>query len=319
MAEVVVEQGAEAQGSTGGAFGDVQGIFNWIGQYWWVILIVFLILVGIGLLIYFIYIWDRNQKRKDPMYVHWERTVEACGLNGRKDWIKKKRRWWMMVFGLFTSPIFGLAYLYIFLGEHWLLFWTWVVLGIIMWLPIAFFWYKDISMRIINVDKVTVGWYRGHCKRQDGFVYVLISVGKKWVIFDDTLVMRLPADVLTFKTVAKKNKEGDVENKLKFDKIEIDSYNWNERDNYIFIPMTTLVKEASYFYDPTLIEGGKIIDLRQKTAMSYHLITQVQMAEQTYSQLGKVTNNAVDSNVGVVAEKKKPEKQRDVNTGDAST
>lgn len=317
MAEVVVEQGGSQASSGGNVFSDISDIGQWIGKYWWVILIVLIVLAGVAFLIYYLYLWDKKEKRKDPMYVHWENTLEACALNARKNWIKKKKRWWLLVFGFFTAPIFALCYLFLWKGEHWLIFWVWVVVGFTLWIPIAILAYKEFSMRFINVDQVTVGYYRGACKRMDGFVYVLLKVGRKWVVMEDNILVRIPENVLTIKTVKEKSDDtGELENSSKWDKIELESTVWNERDNYIFVPMTSLVREATYFYDVTLVQEGKILDLRQKIANSYHLTTQIQVAEQIYSQLGKVTNNAVDSNVGVVARKKEPEKQRDVNTGD---
>jgi hypothetical protein len=315
MAEVVVEQSSQTQ-SSGGITSGLTGIFDWFARYWWVILIVILLIGAIVLVIWLVYKWGLEKKRKDPMFVFYEQCIDACKLNMRKDFIVKKRKWWFFLLGFFSSPLLGLMYLFMFRGESFVLLFVWIVIGFLMWLPFAFFFYKDLSMRIINVDMQTRGRYRGHARRMDGFIYMIVCVGKKWIFLDDNLLLKLPEHVLTMKTKVTKTKDGDIKkSELQWDKIVIDKYNWNERDNYIFIPFTSLVREDTYYYYPTFIEGTKIVDLRQKIAMSYHLMTQISMAEQSYSHLGKVTNEAVDANVGVTAQKKMPEKQRDVENG----
>lgn len=319
MAEVVVQQGANAAPPGSSVSGDVNGIIGWFAHYWWVILLFVVLIVGAIVIIWFVYQWGLKNKRKDPMYVQYENTLDACKLNGNRLWIIKKRRWKLLFFSLITAPLFSLTYLLVIRGEHWIILFLCAFFGIIIWFFPAWFWYKDWSMRVINVDKVTCGFYRGHAKRQDGFIYLLMKVGKKWLVLDNIIVVRIPENVLTMKTVLKKNKDGETRKEEQWDRIQINSFVSNENGWYIFIPYTSLVKEATYFYDVTLIDdSGKILDERQRIAKSYHLITQIQMAEQEYSHLGKVTNNAVDSNVGVVAEKKKPEKQRDVNTGEGN-
>lgn len=314
MAEVVVEQGGE-QASSGSVFGSVQGIFSWLGQHWFLILLFLILIAAIVVGIYLVLWYNKKKRREDPMYVIFENYWEAAEINNKPEWITKRRRWWMIVFGAPTSIIFALIYLYMFLGESWTLLFVWAGVGIIIWLIPIWFWYKDVSMRIINVDNRTIGYYRGHARPMDGFLYMLVKTGFKWILFEKKILLKIPENVLTLKTVKVKDKTtGEKENAWKFDKVEIESYVWNERDNYIFIPMTTYYKEASWFYDVTLVEGKKIIDLRQKIANSYHLITQIQSNEQLYSHLGKVVNNAVDSNAAVTAQKKMPERERDVST-----
>lgn len=317
MAEVVVQQGAQAQQSSGGITSGITGIFDWFASYWWVILIVILLVVAVIVVIWLVYKWGLEKKRKDPMFVYYEQCVDACKLNMEKHWIFKKRRWWMLLLGIFTSPLLGVMYLFMFQGEKWILFFVWLVVGFLLWLPIAYFWYTDFSMRIVNVDMKTRGRYRGHARRMDGYIYMLLCVGRKWLVLDDNIIVRIPENVLTMKTRETKNKLGETTKKeLAWDSIKIDKFNFNERDNYIFLPFTSLIREDTYYYYPTFIEGKFIVDLRQKIAYSYHLMTQINMAEQTYSHLGKVTNQAVDANVGVTAQKKMPEKQRDVDNGD---
>lgn len=315
MAEVVTEHAGQQTASSGGIFSDVNGTFNWLLQYWWIILFIIILLIFVAVGIYLIFTWFRDEKRKDQMYVYWERTVEACEISKRGDWIKKKRRWWMLLLGLPLGGLFGLGYLYILLGEHWIFFFAWIGIGFLVWVPFVIWWYKDKSMRVVNVDNMTVGYYRGHCTRQDGYIYLLLTVGKKWLILDDVLCCRFPSYVLTTKTIRRKDNEGIARDVIVKDIFQIDKYVWNERDNYIRVPMTTLVKEDTYFYTPTLLDEKNIpIDFRQKLAGSMHFMTTVAETEKLYSNLGKVTNNAVDSNPRVVEKKKEPDKERDSNT-----
>ncbi len=312
MAEVVVEQGGQAASSGGGTFGGFSETIKWFISYWWVWVLIIVVCVGIAVVIYVIFYFMKEERRKDQMYVFYERTLEACELNKKRSWIKKEKRWWFLLLGIPTGIIFGLSYLYLILGEHWFFFWTWVVMGFVVWLPFVFLMYKDKSMRVVNVDNHTVGYYRGHCLRMDGFFYILLKVGRKYVVMEDILCCKFPYHVLTTKTVKRKDKDGNVTTILSKDMIEIDKYVWNERDNYIHVPMTDLVKEDSFFYMPTLVDESRLpMDLRQKIAGAFHFATGIQMAEQSYSQLGRVTNVAVDTNPHVVMKKKEPEKERD--------
>ena len=312
-----MEQAGEQSGSLMSGF---DGVYAFFAQYWWVILIIIILVGGAALIIYLVYRAGLEQKRKDPNFLYYEQAVDACKLNGRADWVHKKRRWKMFFWGLLTAPLFALVYLVIFHGGSYIILTVWIVVGFLMWFPIAWFFYKDFSLRIVNADMHTRGFYRGHARRQDGFLYIAMKVGKRWLILDDILMLRFPENVLTMKTVEKTDKAGNKTKKLAWDKIDLQRYViFNESGEYIFIPFTSIVKEGTYYYEPTMIQlkGNRIIDIRQKIAGSYHLMTQIQMAEQTYGHLGKVTNNAVDANVEVTARKKNPEKQRDVK-GDGS-
>lgn len=324
MAEVVVEHAGEAAPSNGGLFGEVHGVFGFIGKYWWVFLIILFLIFIVVAACYLVWYLNKKKLREDEMYLLYERTVDACRINSQRGWISKAYRWWWIpVIGTPVAAIFGLCYLYIFLGEHWWVFWTWVVFAYLCVLPLVFVLYKDKSMKIINAEQQVVGYYRGHVKRMDGFIYLWTKVGKKWVFLDDKIILKLPENVRTLKTVMHTDEAtGAKSSKAEFDYIEIEAYSFNIRNNYIFIPMVAMVAEDSYFYVPTLIdEKGKILDLRQKIQDSYHLQSGIQHVETLYSNLSRVTNQAVDSSVIMSAVKKTPQKQRDVDTdgNDANT
>jgi len=320
MAEVVVQQGAQGQAhGSSGVSGDVQGVFAWLGHYWWLILIFLIILIVIGVIIYLIIMWAKAQKRKDIMFLQYERAIEACKLNGRKDWVVKIRRWKLVLFGLITAPIFVLIYLVLLAGEHWLMVICLFVGGFLMWIPFAWFFYKDHSMRIVGSDKVTVGYYRGHGRKMDGYIYVLMKVGKKWLVLDDIICFRVPENVRSIRLKTEVDRHTKEKKTVKeWDSIDLkDIIVENENGWYIFIPFTTVYKDSTYFYDLTLLDKhGSTLDLRQKIAGSYHLLTQIEMAEREYSHLGQVTDQAVNTNVGVTANKKMPERDRDAKGGE---
>jgi hypothetical protein len=316
MAEVVVQQGAQGQAqSSSGVSGDVQGLFSWIGHYWWLILLFIIFVVVVVIIIYLIIMWAKAQKRKDIMYLQYERAVEACKINGRKDYVVKIRRWKLILWGLVTAPLFTLVYLVLLAGEHWLMAICIFVGGFLMWLPFAWFFYKEHSMRVVNCDKVTQGYYRGHARKMDGYIYFAMKIGRKWLILDDIIIFRVPENVRSIRLNTVYDK-GTKEKKTvkEWDFIELkDIIVENENGWYIFIPFTTVYKDSTYFYDLTLLDKhGSTLDLRQKIAGSYHLLTQIEMAEREYSHLGQVTDQAVNTNVGVTANKKLPEHERDV-------
>lgn len=318
MAEVVVQQGAQApSANVGGVFSGIQGFFGWLAQYWYIIVGVLLIIAVIAAVIFFIYYMGLRKKRQDMNYVFWENTMEACKINREQIWILKKRRWMLLLWGLITAPIAAFIYLVLFRGESWLLMFIWMGFGFLIWLPFAWIFYKDLSMRILNCDMKTVGMYRGHARRMDGFLYIVLCIGKKWVVMEDNIILRLPEQLLTTKTVkVRDRKTKQIVEEEQFETIKIDKYVWNENGRYIFIPMTTMYKEGGFFYEPTLVEGTRIIDLRRKIAKSNHLQHTITMMEQEYNHLGQVTNRAVDANVDVSIRKKAPEKHHDASSGE---
>lgn len=320
MAQVVVEQGAQAAPQHASVTGDVQGVFGWLGQYWPVILAIVIILILIGVIIYVLWLWNKSRKEKDLNYQHYERTIEACKINGRKDYVIKHRRWGLLWIGLPIMLVSELVYLVLLAGEHWTIAIMIALFSFGIMIPFAWFFYKDYSMRIINCDRMTKGYYRGWARRMDGYVYILMKIGKKWLILDNNIVIRVPQNVRTIKTSIKLDKQTKERTKVnEWDNVKMDGVIENENAWYIFIPFTAMYKEASYFYDVSLVDGKGVLDLRQKIANSYHLMTQVQMAEQEYSHLGRVTSNAVDTNVSVTAAKKMPEKERSVQSDQGST
>jgi len=319
MAEVVVQQGAQAQQHATGISGDFQNLMGWFAQYWWVILLIIIIIAVAVIVIYLIYLWGLKQKRKDLMYLRWERAQEACKLNAKKNYVVKVRRWKLILFGFITAPFFALVYLFLLRGEHWLTLIALFVGGFLLWIPFAWFFYKDFSLRIIGVDQTTFGYYRGHAKQMDGYIYTLMKVGRKWLVLDDNIIVRVPQDVKTIKHTKKKDiATGEMTTTKEWDSIELGNIiTQNENGWYWFIPFTAAYKESEYFYDLSLVDkNGQVLDLRQKIQNAYHLSTGIEMAEREYSHLGKVTDQAVNTNVGVTATKKLPERDRDVRSGD---
>jgi hypothetical protein len=226
---------------------------------------------------------DDQKKRDHPVYAQYCYIVDGCHEQARKQWVDKK---------------YSLLNLF--------------------WLGVPLIW-KEHSAKIRNKDNDVIGFYRGHFIAQDGFLNFLVYNHYKWLIFEDTYVIKCP--YIVEKKVPKTDEKGNIlldakENpilelkKLDFRKYIRFQYNTN---NDILLYAFNLENYSYFRYPVYITEKLEPIDLRSILGENVIDMGQSQLVTQVYEDGAKMSRKAMEHNPNVNYERMTPEKQKQVN------
>ena len=158
MAEIQVS------GSTGadvnGLFTPLKVIISFLFDNWFFIVFGIIIAILVGLLIYFIFNWrDEKRKRDEPGFQKYKMVYDDCVKNRNP----KKYKFGYSLINLF-----------------------WFGFPIIK---------SDRSTRITNRYNNCIGRYRGHSYSQDGTVNYLVCVKRFLNLIDQNIILKIPLNV----------------------------------------------------------------------------------------------------------------------------
>lgn len=250
-----------------------------LSNYWWVLLL-FVIIFGLAVAVYWIYkIKVENDKKRDNSAYHTAMNLrDSATMQAKAEWI---------------NCGYSLKNL--------------LVLG----LPI---WRNEHSARIIDTDRNIIGYYRGHTKTQEGNVLFILYKTRSWFGFvEDRFMLYCPLN-MKFNDVSVKNKDGSFN---KVGDFASELIMWDvARDNTIMISCSTVTKQGMYYFVPNyvFIVNGKQahLDLTVEIAKDISKKNFIVQLESDYSNMSRAMGKAIEINPQLRFDQKKPEKEKTI-------
>lgn len=293
MAEIVQETTTtQSAGTIGDAW---SGLLYILKNYWWVLLLICII---IAVIVIAFVIWkkkEENDKRRDSaVYATAMNLWESAEQNSKTEWVRNYYSLWNL-----------------------------------LWLGIPFK-RNEHSVRITDIDRNLIGWYRGHTKTQDGDT-VFLMYKSKWLLglLEEKFLMYCPSRIRTPKmSLIKGNKVPVIDEKgnplfelrqlpeqLDYDVM---------RGNEIRIRCNTVTKQGNYYRFPNYVlinDKGQqehidmTYDLTQFIAKTNFVVT----LESGFSDMSRAIGRAAEFNPYLRYKQKEPEKEKNVEEDDTNT
>ncbi len=233
----------------------VDGFFQVLKQYW-LGLILFATLIGLGVALY--YLWKRDQEDKETVF---EQLLKQAKTNARSQASPKRYRTnSFLTYGIFgiTGAILGLAVVIFtgLIGVYFAPIVTFTMIfvgGVVERIGYPFKQSDHILLRYKKdnrIEEVFVGKYNGHYYGNDGFLYLYIYRGRRRIILREEWVLKIPQryDLLTGEA------KGKIDKKVFANVVQF-------TENSIIINHAVSLEKQEAFYYPTFIStSGEIID-----------------------------------------------------------
>lgn len=263
-------------------------------NYWWVLLIFCII---IALIVICFMIWkkkEENDRRRDSsVYATAMNLTEATAHNAKTEWIRCYYSLWNL-----------------------------------LWLGIPFKW-NEHSVKIIDLDRNNLGWYRGHTRTPDGDLVFQMYKSKIWLgLFEDKFLLYCPMKLRHPKMKVTKNKDGsnsfvEMRNEqgniiFEYSELPSDLINFNDvrNGNEIRIGCNTITKQGSYYYFPNYVflKDGTLrhVDLTDHIAANIAKNNYLTQLEHAYSDMSRAAGRAVELNPELRFKQKSPEKEKQI-------
>lgn len=284
MAEIVQEPTNDSSGTIGDAWSKILYI---ISNYWWVILLFALLIAAIVIIFIVIKKKEENDMRRDSaVYATAMNIRESCEQNNRKEWIRNYYSLWNL-----------------------------------LWLGIPFK-RNEHSVRIVDMDRNILGWYRGHTKTQGGDI-VFLMYKTKWLLglLEDKFLLYCPVSIHVPKVDKAGNpvmKKGETETTLTNlpDMIKYDTIKGNE----IRVQCNTITKQGNYYQFPNYVimtpNGQEHIDLSYELSHFVSKTNFLVALETGFSDMSKAMGRAAELNPHMRYEQKVPEKEKSIEDND---
>jgi hypothetical protein len=284
MAEIVQEPTNDSSGTIGDAWSK---IIYLISNYWWVILLFALLIAAIVVIFIVIKKKEENDMRRDSaVYATAMNIRESCEQNNRKEWIRNYYSLWNL-----------------------------------LWLGIPFK-RNEHSVRIVDMDRNILGWYRGHTKTQGGDI-VFLMYKTKWLLglLEDKFLLYCPVSIHVPKVDKAGNpvmKKGETETTLTNlpDMIKYDTIKGNE----IRVQCNTITKQGNYYQFPNYVimtpNGQEHIDLSYELSHFVSKTNFLVALETGFSDMSKAMGRAAELNPHMRYEQKVPEKEKSIEDND---
>lgn len=284
MAEIVQEPTNDSSGTIGDAWSK---IIYLISNYWWVILLFALLIAAIVVIFIVIKKKEENDMRRDSaVYATAMNIRESCEQNNRKEWIRNYYSLWNL-----------------------------------LWLGIPFK-RNEHSVRIVDMDRNILGWYRGHTKTQGGDI-VFLMYKTKWLLglLEDEFLLYCPVSIHVPKVDKAGNpvmKKGETETTLTNlpDMIKYDTIKGNE----IRVQCNTITKQGNYYQFPNYVimtpNGQEHIDLSYELSHFVSKTNFLVALETGFSDMSKAMGRAAELNPHMRYEQKVPEKEKSIEDND---
>jgi len=283
MVEVVpTQQPAPATG-----FSEVwSGAWGFIGSYWWLLLL-FAIIIGLVIVVISIY-WgkEENDRRRDSaVYATAMDHFESARQNANDEFIRKK---------------------YSLLN--------------LLWLGIPFKW-REHSVKLVDIDRRLLGYYRGDVKTQDGdTVYLLYKKKKLLGLVEDKFLLYCPSKI-NVRTESKKNNKFGKEEIV----IEIKPHvlpkmlQYDKSGNEISVRCNTILRHGRYYYFPNYVvihgDNQSHFDMTEHISKQIAKVNHTRVMETAYSDYSRALGKAIEVNPLLRYNQKEPEKEREVDDG----
>jgi len=287
MAEIVQEAPAESNGTLGDAWHNVLYI---IQNYWWVIVIFSLLIAAIVIIFLVIKKKEENDMRRDSaVYATAMNIRESAEQNKKKEWLRNYYSLWNLV-----------------------------------WLGIPFK-RNEHSVRIVDMDRNLLGWYRGHTKTQGGDV-VFLMYKTKWLLglLEEKFLLYCPVKV-HIPRVDKTGKTIKVNGQETIDVIDLpEMINYDtQKGNEIRIQCNTITKQGNYYQFPNYVlitpNGQEHIDLSHELTHFVSKTNFLVALESGFSDMSKAMGRAAEINPHLRYSQKEPEKEKSLEENDTST
>lgn len=267
-----IVQNAPTQSPTG----LISKLLTLIGQYWWVLL-VFAIIIALIVVAYYLFKRneENNRRRDSAVYATAMNISEAATLNKNKAWCRKS---------------YSLANLF--------------------WLGLPLKW-NDHSVRLVDVDRNFLGWYRGAVRTQGGDTVFKLYKTKTFFFFEDDFLLYCPSHYLSGVDARTKQR---VLTPMPRNTIEYRVEDANE----IRIKCVTIHKQGEYYFFPnyvfTINDERVHLDLTQYIGESIAKTNFLVSLEHAYSDMSRVTGRAVEVNPHLRYAQKEPDKEKELET-----
>jgi hypothetical protein len=281
MAEIV----AQPQ-TTGQTTGIINTIFHILANYWWLFLILGLL---IGALVLAYVIWQakqENDRRRDSsVYATAMNIREGCTTNATPEWIINKYSYWNL-----------------------------------LWLGIPFKM-NEHSVRIVDIDRNIIGFYRGHTTTQDGdIVYLLYKTKFLLGLIEDKFLLYCPKNIRLPEIDKKGMPLLTPEGKqiLEYKKLPADLITEDVKmGNEIRIKCKTIMKHGNYYYFPSyiiILPNGEQQHINMINDIAHYVAktNYIMQLETGYSDMSRAMGKAAEINSELRFRQKSPEREKSI-------
>lgn len=292
MAEIV----QEAPVDTSGVGASWDGMMSMIATYWWVLLLIGLIIL---LIVVVLYLWrqkEENDRRRDSaVYATAMNLMESCEVNARSEWIRNYYSLWNL-----------------------------------LWLGIPFK-RNEHSVRILDIDRNLLGWYRGHCLTQDGnYVFLIYKTKSLLGLMEDKFMLYCPMQIHLPKMLEKEGKRVPVKDKngnfeLVVTPLPPDVVQWHSVGEEWIVKCNTLTRQGNYYRFPSYVSINPNTQMKEHIDMTYELSQFIAkqnfivLAENTFSDMSRAMGKGIELNPHLRIDQKTPEKEKNLDGNDGST
>ena len=251
-------------------------MLSFFARFWWAFL---LIAVIVALIIIVFQVWkakEENDRRRDSaVYATASNIFTSAEDNARKEWVRSK----------------------------------WSFLNL-FWFGIPFI-KREHSMRVVDIDRNLLGFYRGHVVMQNGDICFLVYRTKSMLgLLENKFI------IYCIKTVKKVVKNKNGKEQFESEKLPDELIRFNETANEIKIKCDTIVKHGNYYYFPSYImyrEDKQVhLDLSKEISDNISKVNFHVMLENITADMSRAMGAAVELNPHVRSAQKMPEKEKKI-------
>lgn len=298
MAAEIVEQPPETH-STGDY---IQAITQIVTSYWWLFLLIALLIAAVVIIFMIKSAKDENDRRRDSaVYATAMNIHESASQNIKQSWVSTKWSWWNLV-----------------------------------WLGIPFIM-KEYSVKLVDIDRNLIGWYRGHTKTQNGDVVFRYYKTKSWLgLVEDKQLLYCPAKITKPRMETRKINGVDVEVQVRdgstgkpivdYVPLPDDMISFADiiKGNEIVIKCNTVLKQGNYYRFPNYVivdRDGKQhhIDLSFYLAEFVARTNFIVTLENGFADMSRSMGEAANLNPVAKVIQKLPEKEKNLNENQDGT
>jgi hypothetical protein len=288
----VIQREQTPQQTNSQAFSPLQGVVDFIGAWWfWLLILAILFVGGMWLLK-----WLNTQREKDNIFLRdYNRTRKLCNLQRNKKRIKERSFWlYVLVATIFISVLLFVIALVLDDVPSFMLAIGIFIFGFavsIVFKITKLFAQYDVVEIIGKFGVKVVGYYLGECTTSDGYKNYLLWDSRKFLFWKNTFILKV-----------NRNKELKIETYDNDTKKRIIKTYTLPTDLIIEGESVIAIKgegvdQAGYFYYPILTDKeGNIVNMDM---IAYARAREVALLDTLYQQtedFAKVQREAINLN-----------------------